>query len=135
MNTSLNVGHLERQEKVSPFTTTHTHPRDHVALVTSRSGIVGQPGASLVLLHRRTLAKVLLRRAAKGHAGRWYGWTARRSYMDNRLTDCTTGHFTATQWNEQAKAYMPNPEMVHSPPNTTTGNPTLTSHSSHRASS
>jgi hypothetical protein len=40
--------------------------------------------------------------------------------IDHFLTNWTTGHFTATQWNEQAKAYMPNPEMVYSPSNITT---------------
>jgi hypothetical protein len=74
MNTSLNVGKASRNARNSyrPSPSTHTHPRDHVALVTSRSGTFGQPGASPVLLHRRTLAEVLLRRAPKGHAGRWY---------------------------------------------------------------
>jgi hypothetical protein len=55
---------------------------------------------------------VLLRGAAKGHACRWYAATNHLT-IPERLANGNTGHFTATQWNEQAKAYMPNPDMVH----------------------
>lgn len=71
------VRHLETPGKgIAVHQHSHTPPRDHVALVTSRSGIAGHSGTSPVLLHRRTLAEVLLRRAPKGHAGRWYELTA-----------------------------------------------------------
>ena len=109
---------LERQEKrrqqqwTDRSRNTHTYPQTyHVALVNSRSGTAGQPGTSPVLLHRRALPEVLLRGAAKGHACRWYA-AMNHLAVPKPLTDGNTGHFTATQWNEQAKAYMPNPDMV-----------------------